>query len=115
MKLSSVRPLAEGIDCVSAQVFDVLLLDVFLDIGTSFGVANYCSFASPGTQIIFMSGNSRIDRAELHEKCRDTAYFFRKPVQLADLLDVIRHISSTQPESRTRLPGYVAPIVSTPG
>lgn len=107
--------LSEGIDRVSEHVFDVLLLDVFLDIGTSLGVANYGSFASPGTQIIFMSGSSRIDGNELYEKCRDTAYFFRKPVQLADLLDVIRHIASTQPETRTRLPGYVAPIVSSPG
>ena len=102
--------LSEGIDSVSEDVFDLLLLDVYLDIGTSLGVANYCGFASPATQIIFMSGNRHSDLATLHEKCRDAAYFFRKPVQLSELLDLIEQISLVQPQARTRLPGYVAPI-----
>jgi len=74
---------------------DVLLLDLMIDGTYSTDVANYAAVSAPEARVVYITGTGLFPMGELFEIGLNTHLVLRKPVRIADLTDMIRHVAPT--------------------
>ncbi|MEL7166530.1 MAG: response regulator [Pseudomonadota bacterium] len=71
---------------------DVLLLDLMVGPDCSTDVADYAAVAAPSAAVIYVTGSGLFPRGEIFDMSRNARLMLRKPVDLEELADMVRHV-----------------------
>ncbi len=82
----------QALSIVEKQIFDMILLDVFLPDTIAYELIPKLKQGWSGMQIITMTGHSSRDVEEKVRK-QGIAYYMVKPVNLSELKSIIEHMS----------------------
>ncbi len=83
----------EGLDIIKKEIFDLILLDVFLPDTASYDLIPKLKQGWSGMEIITMTGYSSMD-VEKKIRSQGITYYMVKPVDLKELESIIKHMSS---------------------
>jgi len=75
---------------------EVAILDLVIGRELSLDVAGLVNFMSPETEVVMVTGTQRFPSAELFDMKVEVAMVLRKPVDLYELIEVVRHIERRQ-------------------
>lgn len=77
-------------------VYDVIILDIFVRGGTTLSLADWIKLRSPDTVVIMLTGSTIFARGEHTTEVWGADWLLRKPVQPAEFLSVVNHLSGRE-------------------
>ena len=84
----------EAIALIARQRFDVLVLDLMLEEGTSESVSSYAKVVAPRAFVVLVTGSGLFPNGEHRHEMPGVDWILRKPVAIADLTAVVAHAGS---------------------
>ncbi|WP_425041052.1 response regulator [Primorskyibacter sp. S187A] len=90
---------SEAIQALKTFKPDVLVLDLLIDDGSSIEVASFANYAAPEAEVVYVTGSGMFPRGELFNMVNNLRWVLRKPIQIADLNDMISHVALRQSET----------------
>ena len=87
---------AEAIALIARQRFEVLVLDLMLDEGTSESVSSYAKVVAPHAFVVLVTGSGLFPNGEHRHEMPGVDWLLRKPVAIADLAAVVAHAGSAR-------------------
>lgn len=90
----------EALEVIAKEMFELVLLDIFLPDMVAYELIPHIKAAWSGTEIITMTGFST---REIEEKVRSQGilYYMVKPVNYSELKSIIEHLSHNKDKSRS--------------
>ncbi|MCA8878782.1 MAG: response regulator [Rhodobacteraceae bacterium] len=82
------------------DVFDVMLLDLYLGRASGFSLVRLAERLNPGCKVIIVAGAAELSDREIRTSARSVVSVHRKPVDIEDLLDVCGRIDRGSPLRR---------------
>ena len=74
---------------------DLLILDLFIEGEHSIPVADLAGYAVPEADVIYVTGSSQFPNGELYQISPNASWVLRKPVDLAQLRDLVAHAAQS--------------------
>lgn len=87
--------LAAAKQALQEQVFDAMILDLYLGRENALTLAMLVDTANPGCKVIVVTGAADVKDAELRRTAPSVVSVHRKPVDIEDLLDVCIRLEDT--------------------
>ncbi len=92
---------ADTVDAAKAalttQVFDAMILDLYLGRENGLSLAMLAETANPGCRVIIITGASDLKDADLRRAAMNVVSVHRKPVDIEELIDVCIRLENGQP------------------
>ncbi|MEL6476794.1 MAG: response regulator [Pseudomonadota bacterium] len=85
----------EATNLLRFNVYDMVLLDLFLQGCNALELAAFIGYTSPGARIVVVTGSTLYPRGEIFRDIANVAYVLRKPVPLNDLTTCVAHLERT--------------------
>ena len=82
---------ASAVDFLCEQAPDVLVLDVMLEDGSALAVADFASYKSPSTRIVFVTRNSFFSDGSLFQHNPNTAAIIPERTNPTDLAEIVAY------------------------
>ncbi|WP_264211951.1 response regulator [Leisingera thetidis] len=89
----AVSNCADAISALSETLPDVLVLDLKIGEEMSLPVADYAALLRPDIPVVYITGSRLFAGGELFTLSRNIRWVLRKPVNLADLLSMVDHVT----------------------
>ncbi|MCR9108144.1 response regulator [Marivita sp. XM-24bin2] len=80
-----------AVDLLQEQFYPIIILDVVLDDGSAFAVADYASFRHPDAGVIFVSNTSFFSDGSIFQLCSNACAFVPSATQPDDLAAMVEH------------------------
>ncbi len=85
-----------AIDVLRVQPIDILVLDLVLDRGSAFAVADYASYAQPAARVIFVTNTSFFSDGSIFRHIPNACAFLPSATAPEDLAAVIDYYGVAQ-------------------
>ena len=82
---------SEAIDVVRENEISVIVLDLMLKSGSAFSVADYVSYRSPGTRIVFITRTRFFSDGSLFKHVPNTAAIVQENAPPSDLAEIVAY------------------------
>ncbi len=76
---------------LQAQNFDIIILDVVLDKGSAFAIADLASYRNPNTQVIFVTNTSFFSDGSIFNLSANACAFLQTDTPPEDLTAMVEH------------------------
>ncbi len=86
----------DAIDAIEAVEFDVLVLNVVLEIGSAFAVADFASFRQPTARIIFVTNTTFFSDGSIFRHIPNTCAHIPGATPPEDLAALVEHYGMAQ-------------------
>ena len=80
-----------AIDWLRDQVVDVIVLDLVLDNGSAFAVADFASYSQPASRVIFVTNTSFFSDGSIFQHIPNACAFLPSATSPEDLAAVVDH------------------------
>ncbi|SHH97511.1 response regulator [Marivita hallyeonensis] len=80
---------------LSETYFPIIILDVVLDEGSAFAVADYASYRHPDARVIFVTNTSFFSDGSIFQLCSNACAFVPSATQPEDLAAMVEHYAKT--------------------
>ncbi len=87
---------AEAIDLLSEEQVDVIVLDLVLEDGSAFAVADFASYRHPSARVIFVTNTSFFSDGSIFQHIPNACAFLPSCTAPEDLAAVINHYGVAQ-------------------
>jgi DNA-binding NtrC family response regulator len=82
---------AEAVDMLQMVTVDVIVLDLVLDNGSAFAVADYASYSQPTARVIFVTNTSFFSDGSIFQHIPNACAFLPAATKPEDLAAVVHH------------------------
>ena len=93
----------DAIEHLTHHAPDIIILDLLLDEGSAFAVADYASFRMPDTRVIFVTNTSFFSDGSIFAFAPNACAFVQRATPPDDLVAMVEHYGaearSTQPDA----------------
>ncbi len=86
----------DAIDAIEAMQVDVLVLNVVLEFGSAFAVADFASFRQPDARIIFVTNTSFFSDGSIFRHIPNTCAHIPGAIPPEDLAALVEHYGMAQ-------------------
>ena len=95
----------EALERLHAKPVDLVILDLLIDGKPSIGIAEKANFSAPGADVIVVTGTMLYPFGELHRAVPNISWTLRKPVNLHDLISLVKFSAMRQSQRTCVLRG----------
>lgn len=81
----------EAIAAILSETFDIMVLDVVLDQGSSFAISDFASFRCPGLKVIFVTSTTFFSDGSIFTHSRNACAYIRSATPPEDLAAMVEH------------------------
>lgn len=81
----------QAVDCLHEASVDLIILDLVLDDGSAFAVADYANYRYPDTPVIFVTNSSFFSDGSIFQHMANACAFVTSEVAPADLTAMVEH------------------------
>nr|WP_254899068.1 response regulator [Thalassococcus arenae] len=81
----------QAIDCMMAEEFQVMVLDLVLDEGSALAVADYASFRQPEARVIFVTNTSFFSDGSIFRHFANACAYLPATTPPSDLAAMVEH------------------------
>ncbi|PTQ74794.1 response regulator receiver domain-containing protein [Celeribacter persicus] len=81
----------EAIESLQNSAPDLIVLDLVLEQGSAFAVADYANYRHPDTRVIFTTNSSFFSDGSIFQHVANACAFLPKKVDLEDLTAMVEH------------------------
>ncbi|MFT6168956.1 MAG: DNA-binding response OmpR family regulator [Celeribacter sp.] len=81
----------QAVDCLHETSVDLIVLDLVLDDGSAFAVADYANYRYPDTPVIFVTNSSFFSDGSIFQHMANACAFVTSEVAPADLTAMVEH------------------------
>jgi len=84
----------DAVDLIEAKVFDVILLNLVLADGSATAIADYASYRSPATKVVFVTNTTFFSDGSIFQHFSNACAFLPTMTPPEDLAAVIEHYAT---------------------
>lgn len=81
----------DAVECIRDNPVRVIVLDLMLEKGSAFSVADYASYRRPGTKIVFVTRTSFFSDGSLFRHVPNTAAIVQEDAPPSDLAAIVAY------------------------
>lgn len=85
----------EAIDALRAEKVNIIVLNLVLEDGSAFAVADFASYRLPGTKVIFVSDTSFFSDGSIFQHIPNACAVMRTEMPPEDLSALVEHYGNT--------------------
>ena len=78
------------------QKFDLIVLDLFIEDGTTVGISDWLSIRMPEVPILMITGSNMFPNGEHTQVAPGVRWLLRKPVKVVDLQVIAQHLCAAK-------------------
>ncbi len=80
-----------AVDCLRQNVFDVIVLDLMLQDGSAFAVADYASYRYPNTRVVFVTNGTFFSDGSIFNHMPNAAALVAERTPPGDLAAIVQY------------------------
>ncbi|WP_116131262.1 response regulator [Tropicimonas sp. IMCC34043] len=86
----------EAVDVVCGADLDVIILDVVLEEGSAFAIADYASYHSPRTKVVFVTNTTFFSDGSIFQIAPNACAYLRTATPPEDLALMVEHFGGVR-------------------
>lgn len=84
----------EAVSCLERSAFDVIVLNLVLDSGSAFAVADYAAYRRPQSKVVFVSNSTFFSDGSIFQHIPNACAFLTTTTPPDDLAAVVEHYAT---------------------